>query len=82
MEKKPTSAFAIVALVCGIIAFFSSIVPIINLFSFPFVLITLAFGIVAIVQAIRKTKGGLVMAIIGVALALFAWLITYAMYYG
>lgn len=44
MEKKSTSGLAVAALVCGIIALVSSFVPLLNLLSFPFVLLAISFG--------------------------------------
>ena len=44
MEKKPTSGLAVTGLVLGIIALFSSFVPLLNVLSFPFVLLAIIGG--------------------------------------
>ena len=50
MEKKPTSGMAVAGLVLGIIALVSSFVPLLNLLSFPFVLLSIIFGAIGVWQ--------------------------------
>ena len=54
MEKKPTSGLAVTGLVLGIIAVFSAFVPLLNLLSFPFVLLAIIFGIIGLVLVRRE----------------------------
>lgn len=82
MEKKPTSGLAVAGLVLGIIAVFSAFVPLLNLLSFPFVLLAIIFGIIGLVQTIKGTKAGKGLAIAGLVLGVFALLVTVAMYSG
>lgn len=82
MEKKPTSGMAVTGLVLGIIAFISSVVPLLNLLSFPFVLLAIIFGGIGLYQTIKGTKGGKGMAIAGLVLGVLALVVTIAMYGG
>lgn len=50
MEKKPTSGLAVAGLVLGIIVLFSAFVPLLNLLSFPFVLLAIIFGAIGLIQ--------------------------------
>lgn len=82
MEKKPTSGMAITGLVLGLIAFISSVVPLLNLLSFPFVLLAIIFGAIGVFQTVKGTKGGKGIAISGLVLGVLALLVTVAMYGG
>ena len=80
MEKKSTSGLAVAGLVCGIIALVSSFVPLLNLLSFPFVLLAIIFGGIGVWQTVKGTKGGKGIAIAGLALGIIALLVTAVMY--
>lgn len=80
MEKKSTSGLAVAGLVCGIIALVSSFVPLLNLLSFPFVLLAIIFGTVGVWQTVKGTKGGKGIAIAGLVLGVIALLVTVVMY--
>lgn len=80
MEKKPTSGMAVTALVLGIIALVSSFVPLLNLLSFPFVLLSIIFGAIGVWQTVKGTKGGKGLAIAGLALGILALVVTVVMY--
>ena len=80
MEKKPTSGLAVAGLVMGIIALFSSFVPLLNLLSFPFVLLAIIFSAIGLWQTAKKTKGGRGLAVAGLVLGVLALLVTVAMY--
>lgn len=80
MEKKSTSGLAVTGLVLGIIALVSSFVPLLNLFSFPFVLLAIIFGAIGLWQTVKGTKAGKGLAIAGLVLGLLALLITVVMY--
>lgn len=80
MEKKPTSGLGVASLVTGIIALFSAFVPLLNLLSFPFVLLAVIFGGVGIWQTVKGTKGGKGIAIAGLVLGVLALVVTVAMY--
>ncbi|TJW11258.1 DUF5067 domain-containing protein [Parvibacter caecicola] len=80
MEKKPTSGLGVASLVTGIIALFSAFVPLLNLLSFPFVLLAVIFGAVGIWQTVKGTKGGKGIAIAGLVLGVLALVVTVAMY--
>lgn len=82
MEKKPTSGLAVTGLVLGIIAVFSAFVPLLNLLSFPFVLLAIIFGAIGLFQTIKGTKAGKGLAIAGLVLGVLALLVTVAMYSG
>ena len=82
MEKKPTSGLAVTGLVLGIIAVFSAFVPLLNLLSFPFVLLAIIFGIIGLVQTMKGAKAGKGLAIAGLVLGVLALLVTAAMYSG
>ena len=82
MEKKPTSGLAVTGLVLGIIALFSAFVPLLNLLSFPFVLLAIIFGAIGLIQTIKGTKAGKGLAIAGLVLGVLALLVTMAMYGG
>lgn len=82
MEKKPTSGLAVASLVTGIIALFSAFVPLLNLLSFPFVILAIIFGAIGIWQASKGTKGGKGLAIAGLVLGVLGLLVTFAMYGG
>lgn len=80
MEKKPTSGMAVTSLVTGIIALISSFVPLLNLLSFPFVLLAIIFGAIGVWQTVKGTKGGKGIAIAGLVLGVLALLVTVVMY--
>ncbi|MCI8305537.1 MAG: DUF5067 domain-containing protein [Enterorhabdus sp.] len=80
MEKKPTSGLAVAGLVLGIIALFSAFVPLLNLLSFPFVLLAIIFGAIGLIQTIKGAKAGKGLAIAGLVLGVLALLVTAAMY--
>lgn len=80
MEKKSTSGLAVAGLVCGIIALVSSFVPLLNLLSFPFVLLAIIFGGIGVWQTVKGTKGGKGIAIAGLVLGIIALLVTAVMY--
>lgn len=82
MEKKSTSGLAVAALVTGIIALFSSFVPLLNLLSFPFVLLAVIFGAIGVWQTVKGSKGGKGLAIAGLVLGIAALLVTAVMYGG
>lgn len=82
MEKKPTSGMAVTGLVLGIIALISSVVPLLNLLSFPFVLLAIIFGAIGVFQTAKGTKGGKGIAISGLVLGVLALIVTVAMYGG
>lgn len=82
MEKKPTSGMAVTGLVLGIIALISSVVPLLNLLSFPFVLLAIIFGAIGVFQTVKGTKGGKGIAISGLVLGVLALIVTVAMYGG
>ncbi len=82
MEKKPTSGLAVTGLVLGIIAVFSAFVPLLNLLSFPFVLLAIIFGIIGLVQTMKGAKAGKGLAIAGLVLGVLALLVTAPMYSG
>ena len=63
-KKRGSKAFAIVALVMGIIAIVFSFVPILNVFSYILAVVGIVFGIIGIVK-----KSVLPMAIIGLVLS-------------
>lgn len=62
--KKSSKAFAIVALIMGILAIINSFIPFLNVVSYIFAILGIIFGIIGIVK-----KNGKVMAIIGLVLA-------------
>ena len=64
MEKKPTSGMAVAGLVLGIIALVSSFVPLLNLLSFPFVLLSIIFGAIGVWQTVKGSMAGLVLGIL------------------
>lgn len=80
MEKKPTSGMAVTSLVTGIIALISSFVPLLNLLSFPFVLLAIIFGAIGVWQTVKGAKGGKGIAIAGLVLGVLALLVTVVMY--
>ncbi len=80
MEKKPTSGLAVAGLVLGIIALFSAFVPLLNLLSFPFVLLAIIFGAIGLIQTIKGAKAGKGLASAGLVLGVLALLVTAAMY--
>lgn len=80
MEKKPTSGMAVTSLVTGIIALISSFVPLLNLLSFPFVLLAIIFGAIGLWQTVKGTKGGKGLAVAGLVLGVLALLVTVVMY--
>lgn len=80
MEKKSTSGLAVAGLVCGIIALVSSFVPLLNLLSFPFVLLAIIFGGIGVWQTVKGTKGGKGIAIAGLVLGIIALVVTAVMY--
>lgn len=80
MEKKPTSGLAVAALIMGIIALFSSFVPLLNLLSFPFVLLAIVFGGIGLWQTLSRGKAGKGLAIAGLVLGVLALLVTVVMY--
>ncbi|MCI8366125.1 MAG: DUF5067 domain-containing protein [Eggerthellaceae bacterium] len=82
MEKKPTSGLAVASLVTGIIALVSSFVPLLNILSFPFVILAIVFGAVGIVVVRKGAKGGKGLGIAGLALGVVALIITLVMYGG
>lgn len=82
MEKKPTSGLAVASLVTGIIAIVSSFVPLLNLLSFPFVILAIVFGGIGIWQAAKGTKAGKGIAIAGLVCGVLGLLVTFAMYGG
>lgn len=82
MEKKPTSGLAVAGLVIGIIALISSVVPLLNLFSFPLVLLAIIFGGIAVFQTAKGKRGGKGLAIAGLVLGIIGLLITVGMYAG
>ncbi|WP_321974065.1 FxLYD domain-containing protein [Paratractidigestivibacter sp.] len=77
-QPQPKSAAAIVALVLGIIGLVSSWVPIVNSFSFFFVLIGIVFGIVGLVGTLRGKKSGKAMAIASLLVCVIACAIVLA----
>lgn len=82
MEKKPTSGLAVAALVTGIIALVSSFVPLLNLLSFPFVVLAIVFGAIGVWQTVKGTKAGKGLAIAGLVLGVLGLLVTVVMYGG
>lgn len=80
MEKKPTSGLAVTGLVLGIIALFSAFVPLLNLLSFPFVLLAIIFGAIGLFQTVKGAKAGKGIAIAGLVLGILALLVTVVMY--
>lgn len=62
-QQAPRSVAAIVALVLGVIALFSSWVPIINNLSFVFALVGVVFAVVGLVGTLRGKKSGRGLAI-------------------
>lgn len=80
MEKKPTSGMAVAGLVLGIIALVSSFVPLLNLLSFPFVLLSIIFGAIGVWQTVKGSKGGKGLAIAGLVLGILALVVTGVMY--
>lgn len=80
MEKKPTSGMAITSLVTGLIAVISSFVPLINILSFPFVILAIVFGIIGIAQVSKGTKAGKGLAVSGFVLGAIALIVTVVMY--
>lgn len=80
MEKKPTSGLAVTALIMGIIALFSSFVPLLNLLSFPFVILAIIFGGIGLWQTLCRSKAGKGLAIAGLVLGVLALLVTFVMY--
>ena len=76
MEKKPTSGMAVAGLVLGIIALVSSFVPLLNLLSFPFVLLSIIFGAIGVWQTVKGSKGGKGLAIAGLVLGILALVVT------
>ena len=82
MEKKPTSGLAVAALATGIIALVSSFVPLLNLLSFPFVVLAIVFGAIGVWQTVKGTKAGKGLAIAGLVLGVLGLLVTVVMYGG
>lgn len=80
MEKKPTSGLAVAGLVTGIIALVSSFVPLLNLLSFPFVILAIVFGGIGLWQVSKGAKGGKGLAVSGLVLGVLALVVTLAMY--
>lgn len=80
MEKKPTSGMAVAGLVLGIIALVSSFVPLLNLLSFPFVLLSIIFGAIGVWQTVKGSKDGKGLAIAGLVLGILALVVTGVMY--
>lgn len=80
MEQKPTSGMAVTSLVTGIIALISSFVPLLNVLSFPFVILAIVFGGIGLWQTSKGTKGGKGIAVAGLVLGILALLITVVMY--
>lgn len=62
--KKSSKAFAIVALIMGILAIINSFIPFLNVVSYIFAILGIIFGIIGIVK-----KNGKIMAIVGLVLA-------------
>lgn len=82
-EKKPVSVCGIVGIVLAVVALITSPMPIINNGSFILGLIGVVFAIIGLVGAIKGKKGGKVVSIIGLALAVVACavvLVTQSMY--
>lgn len=82
MEKKPTSGLGVASLVTGIIAFITAFVPLMNILSFPFVLLAIIFGAIGLWQTTKGTKGGKGIAIAGLVLGVLALIVTAVMYGG
>lgn len=80
MEQKPTSGMAVTSLVTGIIALISSFVPLLNVLSFPFVILAIVFGGIGLWQTSKGAKGGKGIAVAGLVLGILALLITVVMY--
>ncbi len=80
MDQKRTSGLAIAGLVTGIIALVSSFIPLLNVLSFPFVILAIVFGAIGLYQVRKGTKGGKGIAIGGLVCGVLALLVTFAMY--
>lgn len=78
--QKKVTGLGIAGLVLGIIALISSVVPLINILTFPFVILALVFGGIAVAQTVKGKKSGKGIAIAGLVLGIVALIITMAMY--
>lgn len=79
-SEKKISAFAIIALVIGIISILISFIPFLNLGTIPMAVVAVLCGIVAIITVVVGNRRGLVEAIIGIILAIGGFAISGAMY--
>ena len=81
--NTPNSALAITSIILGGIALLTSFIPFVNNISFFLALIGLVLGIIGLVQCIRGTRSGKVLAIVGVVVCVVAGiivLVTQSMY--
>lgn len=78
--QKKVTGLGIAGLVLGIIALISSVVPLINILTFPFVILAVIFGGIAIAQTVKGTKSGKGIAIAALVLGVVALIITMVMY--
>ncbi len=78
--QKKTSGMGVAGLVLGIIAFISSVVPLINILTFPFVILAVIFGGIGLAQTLKGKKSGKGIAIAGLVLGVLALIITCVMY--
>ena len=70
--KAPMSGLAVTALVIGIVALITSLIPIVNNISFFLGILAVIFGIIGIVQARKGSKSGLGLAVGGLVTAVLA----------
>lgn len=80
MENNRTPGLAVASLVIGIIALGTSFLPLLNIFSFPLVLLAIIFGAIGLGQALQRNGEGKGTAIAGLALGLLSFLITVVAY--
>lgn len=78
--QKKVTGLGIAGLVLGIIALISSVVPLINILTFPFVVLAVIFGGIGIAQTVKGTKSGKGIAIAALVLGIVALIITMVMY--
>lgn len=78
--QKKVTGLGIAGLVLGIIAIISSFVPLINILTFPFVILAVIFGGIGIAQTAKGKKSGRGIAIAALVLGIVALIITMVMY--
>lgn len=77
---KSTSGMGITSLVLGILAFLSSFIPLLNILSFPLVILGLLFAVIGLVGIKKGKHIGKGVTLAGLILCLLALVITVVMY--